>query len=448
MSPAVQRLASQGTVARVRVIAAYNSHPQRAQVDRILELGGEIHRHYSSLGMLALDVPINGLGELSLSEDLNFLSLDAPVEAASVSGRLTANIPLPGTADFVAPSPEVVVAVLDSGIANHYDLDVTGHIDIITPIDSCPGDYADQVGTAGWLGSDGSRPWMTSWVEMGETDGPDAGMVQVATGAQCSSGNCFQIGALTGSDFGLERPVDLLGAATATLNYDYMAGDLGVGGIVNVNVSSDGGNTWTTLTSHDSSAGQGVASFDISPYVSANTWIRFDVSGDSAMFYLDNVAIEHSAPAKNTAYLAGLGDGTDVPFAALTSRQPNAEELANMDPERNLAEGLTISRGGSLYSTDPATSQVWVADASDLTLNGKVSLQLWSAMVDFSTSSGATVTAYLIDTDVEGGDMIELASATVSRPIWDTEALAEFIDDTFDFGHVYHLFTTERKLGV
>ena len=77
------------------------------------------------------------------------------------------------------------------------------------------------------------------------------------------------------------RSADLSGAAIATLSFyrnnqilaRYMAQ-------VELQVSGDGGATWTTLQSYSSAnlVGSGIDTFDISDYASPNTQIRFYVT--------------------------------------------------------------------------------------------------------------------------------------------------------------------------
>ena len=98
------------------------------------------------------------------------------------------------------------------------------------------------------------------------------------------------------------RQMDLSSAASAMLSF-YRNNQLDyAGGIteeIKVEVSADGGATWTTLQAYNGSTllGPGVDSFDLTPYMSATTQVRFLISqfepGDRNI-YFDNIQIEYA----------------------------------------------------------------------------------------------------------------------------------------------------------
>ncbi len=173
-------------------------------------------------------------------------------------------------------------------------------------------DFDDGVGgDTGFSGNDGSQNWIGNWQEFGgEEDGgsagPSSGKVKVATdGANPAQENALRIGGnwinITGQ--GASREADLFSASTATLSFDYWISDfieLGQPGAgVLVEVSDDGGVSWTTLDTYvlngSLTTTPTTASFDISAYTSANTQIRFIGSGEVAeIFNVDNVQIEYT----------------------------------------------------------------------------------------------------------------------------------------------------------
>ncbi len=150
-----------------------------------------------------------------------------------------------------------------------------------------------------------------------------------------------------------------------------------------------------------------------------------------------------------TLYLDGWGDGRDVPRGALKTTAPDDPTLGNFDPGRDGDDGLTIARGGSgIGETDEDKHQIWLSDLTGLTLDGPVSLDLWTAMSSFHTSDGGSVTAFLVDSNLDGSDLTELASATITRADWDAANSADWIADTFVFGSVSHTLAADRLLGV
>ena len=91
------------------------------------------------------------------------------------------------------------------------------------------------------------------------------------------------------------READLSGAASATLSFSYLRTAGGNGGNINVEVSNNGGTSWTTLQTYamnGSDASHIPQSFDITVFIAANTQVQFVRSGNVKRFLLvDNIDI-------------------------------------------------------------------------------------------------------------------------------------------------------------
>ena len=149
-----------------------------------------------------------------------------------------------------------------------------------------------------------------------------------------------------------------------------------------------------------------------------------------------------------TYYLDGVGDGSDVPVASFKTTTPTGP-LDNFDPGRDAFDGLVIAKGGGgVGESDPTKHQVWLTPAGGTTIDGSISLTLWSAMKTFQTNAVGNVTAFLVDFDAGGGSASLIASAGISRPDWDIADSGTWIEDTFDFGTVNYTFGAGRYLGV
>ena len=104
--------------------------------------------------------------------------------------------------------------------------------------------------------------------------------------------------------YGAWRKVDLSGATTAVLSFAYRRVNLESPDYASLEISTDGGNTWTEwlrLGAGNDSDFQ-TTSFDISPFISANTAIRF-ISNfsktnayDSDYFQFDDITIQFNPP--------------------------------------------------------------------------------------------------------------------------------------------------------
>ncbi len=142
------------------------------------------------------------------------------------------------------------------------------------------------------------------------------------------------------------------------------------------------------------------------------------VHGGTSAFSL---VFDSAAISVNTDYyLDGVGDGSDIPTAALKTPAPVDTTLDNFDPGRDTFAGLMLA-GSDLGITEVDTTkyQQWITPAGGTKLNGPASLSLWSTMKDFDITKAGSITAYLVDSDGTGTDLTEIASATITRADWD-----------------------------
>jgi hypothetical protein len=172
----------------------------------------------------------------------------------------------------------------------------------------------DDFESRGYDGNSGSENWSTSWLALGETDGPTRGRVEVDHSRRCASGDCLQMGGDEASldGRGVLRQADLSGATSATLSYAPLCrGD--EDGEVHVQVSDDGGTTWTTLAEYDldrEDRNVTPEAFDISAFIAADTQVRIigtrgEVEGT---IYFDDIQIEYSfLPVTDTEYPTLVG---------------------------------------------------------------------------------------------------------------------------------------------
>ncbi len=153
----------------------------------------------------------------------------------------------------------------------------------------------DGFNTVSYAGTDGSISWASEWQEINESDGPGSGDEQIVYDL---GSNRLRIKDNDSGGEGVQRSANLLGAISATLSFDYRRDGLdSYYEYVSVEVSADGGATWTELgrfagPSHDNLYHSWQA--DISKYLSAQTSIRFVSSpylGWDDSVYFDNVQI-------------------------------------------------------------------------------------------------------------------------------------------------------------
>jgi len=194
--------------------------------------------------------------------------------------------------------------------------------------------YRDNFDNESYAGNNGTTPWSGNWLESGESDGPGSGRVRVVTRSECIAGSCGRLSAGSNTTAGIHRRADLAGASSATLTFSYRRTKSGgAAGLVRVSVSSNGGGAWSTLATHTLDASDGsplVQRFEITPYVTTQTQVRFRVEstpGQSGTFYFDNVQIVASFPDPTTTTTSSSTSSTTT-TTTTTSGPPSSTTTA------------------------------------------------------------------------------------------------------------------------
>lgn len=163
----------------------------------------------------------------------------------------------------------------------------------------------DQFTTMSYGSNSGSTNWSDEWME-GDAYGdasvstPNSGMFLVANGSYCwaGSGYCLRADPYVAGAYAY-REANLAGAASATLSFyrnNRLLKDLGE---VALEISGNGGATWTTLRKYSRTqfTGSGIDSFDITAFASENTRIRFrTVRKQTGYYYIyfDDIKIDYA----------------------------------------------------------------------------------------------------------------------------------------------------------
>jgi len=160
---------------------------------------------------------------------------------------------------------------------------------------------ADAFASNAYNLSTGTNSWASDWTE---TDGGGGG----ATGGAIQvTGGELRFHDEVGGQPLIYREADLLGTpglnmGMAYLTYSYRtSGNLDDPDTITVQVSGNGGGSWTTLVTYANDV-TGTASFDITNFIANNTRIRFVVADGAftgtEFFFIDNVQIaDGAAPA-------------------------------------------------------------------------------------------------------------------------------------------------------
>ncbi|MCP4334975.1 MAG: hypothetical protein GY785_20160, partial [Gammaproteobacteria bacterium] len=154
----------------------------------------------------------------------------------------------------------------------------------------------DDFNTSSFNNNDGTLNWAGPWLEVdGAGAGPTSGNVLI-TGGELSLDDRPN----TGGEPSLEREANLFDFTSATLSFGFRTTsgvEAGDPDSVVIEVSGNGGTTWTVLETFDSFDGinSGSRSYDISAFIATNTRIRFRVNnlygGPNEKFLVDYVEI-------------------------------------------------------------------------------------------------------------------------------------------------------------
>jgi uncharacterized repeat protein (TIGR01451 family) len=242
----------------------------------------------------------------------------------------------------------------------------------------------DNFSTNLYSNNDGTANWSTNWIENDvQGAGPTSGNVLIVAGNLELDDQPN-----TNTEPGLAREANLLGATSATLKFDWST----TSGVDNndsiiVEVSANGGSSWTTLENFTGINGSasGSRSYDITAYVAANTRIRFRVNnlygGGNEKFRVDYVEIDYAV----------ILSGTDLMLTQ--SDTPDPVNVVNP-----LSYSLTVINNGP----DDATG----VTVTDLIPAG-TTFQSASATQGSCSESVGTVTCAL-------GNMLATGSATIN----------------------------------
>jgi serine protease AprX len=161
--------------------------------------------------------------------------------------------------------------------------------------------YRNEFNFRGYNGTSGTQSWSSNpWVEIGESDGPYFGYTRVSND-HCVATYCLELTGNRLGSWGGYRPVNLGGAASATLSFYYWRSKGMNTGNIQLQVSADSGVTWTMLDSFPLNTTDAAAQFvlyDIGPYATANTILRFiGYSATDSQIHIDNLMIEYTNPS-------------------------------------------------------------------------------------------------------------------------------------------------------
>ncbi len=194
----------------------------------------------------------------------------------------------------------------------------------------------DNFSVKSYGNNDGSAVWVGMWME-NDTAGGGAsnGNIKIET----NSGLKMKTRTATESIY---RQVDLSTAVYATLTYD-VDSSLSGGEAVRVEVSGDGGASWTTLMDYTSPVITS-ENFDISSFMAADTQIRFSsLTGGNDTIVFDNIQIEFD----DTQAPGGVDTNLNLWLRADAGVSTSTSRVDQWDNQVTASSLTDVTAGGS-----------------------------------------------------------------------------------------------------
>ncbi len=239
------------------------------------------------------------------------------------------------------------------------------------------GNFLDNFDSPSFSNSNGTTAWTSSWTETGDFGGVTAGQIRIDAGTGAGTNQMrFHGGAIANfNGASIDRVVNLTGAVSATLSFNYAEVGFDAGETVLVQFAADGVN-FTTVQTINGASGTGASNLALTGPFGPNSTVRFEVSAvnsSTERVEIDNVNIAFSIPlndASNDYATTYTEDGAPVAIASAPgisgSGSPNMQS-AKIE--------LTNAKAGDVLSVSGALPG-GIASSIDLTVPGAITLNL------------------------------------------------------------------------
>lgn len=290
------------------------------------------------------------------------------------------------------------------------------HMDDVIVTETGPGGdclttYSDLFDSSNYNNNDGTLDWTAeTWSETNDDGSASSGLISISSGQLELSGNG------TSSNTAITRQVDTDSATSIALSFDFqMVGGVDTGDSSLVEISDDGGSSWTTLETFTGFANNssGSRSYTVTTYAASNMQVRFAISPDSGgdccydsggeRWEIDNLVIEYcviTLPDPIAEYRldedswdGSAGEVIDSSGNGLNGRSVNLNDLPTTDDSNPATNGDPGTCGygefdgtsdGYVQIDDPGTGSI-------LDLSPDLSVAVWIYPTALPSSGLATI---------------------------------------------------------
>lgn len=157
--------------------------------------------------------------------------------------------------------------------------------------DSTGETFRDNFAAAAYNNNNGTMNWAANWTETNDDANAGAGLIQI-TGGELRIRDDGAGGVST-----IHREVNLSNTTSATLTFDFRTQNVEAGDQLRVEMSNNGGGSWTTLETFTGTFAASARTYNIDAYIATNTRVRFiEVGGYTSTdsFFVDNLQIKEN----------------------------------------------------------------------------------------------------------------------------------------------------------
>jgi peptidase C25-like protein len=149
--------------------------------------------------------------------------------------------------------------------------------------------WRDNFATIAYTNNNGTVNWATNWIETNDDNNAGNGLIEITGGQLVIQDNN------NANPSTIEREANLSGLTNATLTFDFSTQSTEATDQMRVQVSNNGGGSWTTLETFTGSFAASSRSYNITTSIASNTRVRFiEVTGYNGndSFIVDNFQIK------------------------------------------------------------------------------------------------------------------------------------------------------------
>jgi uncharacterized repeat protein (TIGR01451 family) len=295
----------------------------------------------------------------------------------------------------------------------------------------CPSAYAETVRDdfedREWNNNDGTVNWSGDWIENDAASTPPSptnGNVWITNGGELR----VEDQPNTGTQPSAARQVNLAGATSATLSFDWRTTNgVDSSDSVIVEVSPNAGTSWTTLENFTGLSGSnsGARSFDITAFATANTQVRIRVNnlygGGGESFRLEFIEIDYQVALTGTNLSITQTDTPDPVNVAsnmsytLNVASAGPDDATGVTVVDTLPAGVTFQSASATQGTCSESAGIVTCLLGDLAsgTNATVNIVVAAPFVTGTITNTATVSS--VEVDPQPGDNTSTENTVVQN---------------------------------